>query len=356
MATDKEIYRGKLSDPRWHEKREEVFAEYGKKCNRCGGNRNLNVHHRKYINGKEPWEYPLTNFEVLCDGCHTEEHGISQEPKFCSNPKCPTSRVEIRQCYSYCFPCNQKLSAILRRKEEELSEAIDKARLVDSTKDELRKAQKDLRQREVVLKELTEHINELRRQAEEDSSDSKLADSYAQELENANSRLDKAGNELEQVTNKMNALEAETKKDQTMRVILFLMLMVVISLISYSIFWDKNVDQNSPLTAAKGGLSEREAPMASAVFSLKNAGDFVGEFVNFEARVFQVTITKQKHAFINFGGVYPDQLFSLIVFERSRDLVPVLPEVGDVVNVSGVVEIYNGSPRIVLDSSAQLIF
>ena len=36
----------------------------------------LQVHHRQYVKGRLPWEYPYDECDVLCRGCHAKEHGI----------------------------------------------------------------------------------------------------------------------------------------------------------------------------------------------------------------------------------------------------------------------------------------
>jgi hypothetical protein len=33
----------------------------------------LNVHHRCYLHGKDPWEYSLEAIVTLCESCHEEE-------------------------------------------------------------------------------------------------------------------------------------------------------------------------------------------------------------------------------------------------------------------------------------------
>jgi hypothetical protein len=34
----------------------------------------LNVHHKLYESGKEPWEYPLDSLLTLCEPCHNREY------------------------------------------------------------------------------------------------------------------------------------------------------------------------------------------------------------------------------------------------------------------------------------------
>jgi hypothetical protein len=68
-------YAEQLRHPRWQQKRLEVFNHYGWTCFRCGGkDRELHAHHKQYLKGHKPWEYPLENFESLCDKCHEMVH------------------------------------------------------------------------------------------------------------------------------------------------------------------------------------------------------------------------------------------------------------------------------------------
>lgn len=71
-------YREKLRDPRWQKLRLQVFERDGWKCINCNtgihGKKTLCVHHWAYIRGREPWDYPLTNFATMCWDCHQKEH------------------------------------------------------------------------------------------------------------------------------------------------------------------------------------------------------------------------------------------------------------------------------------------
>jgi ribosomal protein S27AE len=63
----------------WKTFRDEVIELDGYKCKDCGRTSNevvLQVHHKKYVKGKLPWEYPLQECETLCKGCHSARHGI----------------------------------------------------------------------------------------------------------------------------------------------------------------------------------------------------------------------------------------------------------------------------------------
>ncbi len=66
-------YYEKLKDPRWQKKRLEVMDRDGFECQNCGAtDKTLNVHHRAYLRGFEPWEYPDDSLETLCEDCHKE--------------------------------------------------------------------------------------------------------------------------------------------------------------------------------------------------------------------------------------------------------------------------------------------
>jgi hypothetical protein len=64
-------YSDKLKDPRWQKKRLQILNRDGWQCRLCGNDKNhLQVHHRIYERGKEPWDYDDGNFVTLCEQCH----------------------------------------------------------------------------------------------------------------------------------------------------------------------------------------------------------------------------------------------------------------------------------------------
>lgn len=71
-------YSQKLRDSRWQKLRLKVFERDGWKCQRPGfqsaENTTLAVHHKSYLLGRDPWDYPLTNFDTLCEKCHERAH------------------------------------------------------------------------------------------------------------------------------------------------------------------------------------------------------------------------------------------------------------------------------------------
>jgi hypothetical protein len=72
-------YSDKLKDPRWQKKRLEIFERDGWECQVCGDKKaTLAVHHRDYVFGKEPWDYPNSSLVTLCEHCHEEEFGRAE--------------------------------------------------------------------------------------------------------------------------------------------------------------------------------------------------------------------------------------------------------------------------------------
>lgn len=64
-------YAELLRDPRWQKKRLEVLSAAEFKCSDCEDDKSpLHVHHRYYVSGRLPWEYPDFCFVVLCKTCH----------------------------------------------------------------------------------------------------------------------------------------------------------------------------------------------------------------------------------------------------------------------------------------------
>lgn len=89
------IYAEKLKDPRWKAKREEILRRDNYTCRGCGAKDPdppepeedgyvpedldspepiiLEVHHKWYEWGKDPWDYPGSCLITLCDMCHDTE-------------------------------------------------------------------------------------------------------------------------------------------------------------------------------------------------------------------------------------------------------------------------------------------
>lgn len=73
-------YAEKLKDPRWQKKRLEIMNRDNWTCQQCHlGIETLHVHHRYYLPGKDPWEYPDTLLVTLCESCHVNEEKDRKE-------------------------------------------------------------------------------------------------------------------------------------------------------------------------------------------------------------------------------------------------------------------------------------
>lgn len=71
---NKEQYREALRDPRWQKRRWEILTRDKFKCRKCKSPDQLTVHHKYYIDGHDPWDYPDRCYITLCWTCHQKEH------------------------------------------------------------------------------------------------------------------------------------------------------------------------------------------------------------------------------------------------------------------------------------------
>jgi hypothetical protein len=81
-------YSEKLKDPRWQKKRLEIFERDKWTCVSCDRNclehkLTVHVHHIRYINGLEPWEYQDSMLVTYCELCHNTEHLIGDQINEC---------------------------------------------------------------------------------------------------------------------------------------------------------------------------------------------------------------------------------------------------------------------------------
>jgi len=70
-------YSKKLRDPRWQKKRLEILERDDWKCQKCFDSEStLAVHHRRYWQDTEPWDYPDELLVTLCENCHEIERSV----------------------------------------------------------------------------------------------------------------------------------------------------------------------------------------------------------------------------------------------------------------------------------------
>lgn len=69
-------YKEQVNDPRWVEKSREIMKRDNFTCQLCGkSHTKLNVHHIRYIKGKDYWDYPDELLMTVCEVCHQKIHG-----------------------------------------------------------------------------------------------------------------------------------------------------------------------------------------------------------------------------------------------------------------------------------------
>ena len=75
MMAPQERYEQQLDDPRWKFKADNIRIRDKHKCRICGATRTqLDVHHIRYIYGREAWDYDDGDLVTLCHYCHEEIH------------------------------------------------------------------------------------------------------------------------------------------------------------------------------------------------------------------------------------------------------------------------------------------
>ncbi len=71
---DNRTYKKKLEDPKWKRRRTEILKRDNFQCQKCKSKLSVQVHHKKYIMNKNPWDYPDEDLITLCRYCHKTEH------------------------------------------------------------------------------------------------------------------------------------------------------------------------------------------------------------------------------------------------------------------------------------------
>lgn len=75
----KKRYAEKLLDPRWQKVKNTIQLRDQFTCQKCGcKDETLHVHHRHYLAGREPWDYPEQLLVLLCATCHKDEENAAE--------------------------------------------------------------------------------------------------------------------------------------------------------------------------------------------------------------------------------------------------------------------------------------
>lgn len=93
----KSSYGALLRNPKWQKTRLQIMQRANFACERCGDKEStLNVHHKNYKQGRNPWEYENNNFVCLCERCHEKIH----EQKQMINNLLPYSELDFLEILS----------------------------------------------------------------------------------------------------------------------------------------------------------------------------------------------------------------------------------------------------------------
>ena len=77
------------------------------------------------------------------------------------------------------------------------------------------------------------------------------------------------------------------------------------------------------------------------VITPEDAAQHVGQDVVVRGKISQIVLSVNLTTHINFGGVYPDHVFTVKIFKANQSLLPGIREYdGKVVEVRGVVRLY----------------
>jgi DNA/RNA endonuclease YhcR with UshA esterase domain len=97
-------------------------------------------------------------------------------------------------------------------------------------------------------------------------------------------------------------------------------------------------------------------PALAETIRADQAQAHVGQEVTVEGAVSEVhTAASGRVTFIDFGGHYPNNAFTAVIFARDASKFPNVQALdGKVVDVTGTVSLYKGKPEIVLNNAAQI--
>jgi len=82
---------------------------------------------------------------------------------------------------------------------------------------------------------------------------------------------------------------------------------------------------------------------------------FVGKEVIVQGKVTQIALSVNLTTHINFGGLYPNHVFTATIFKAKQTQFPGVRDYeGKTVEVQGVPHLYKGKPEIVLEDRSQI--
>jgi hypothetical protein len=85
MAERKPTYGELLMRPEWYAKRSRIIELARFECVECGDHleeHQFEVHHRYYLRGRKPWEYPDKALMCVCGPCHANLGMLDDELRY----------------------------------------------------------------------------------------------------------------------------------------------------------------------------------------------------------------------------------------------------------------------------------
>jgi DNA/RNA endonuclease YhcR with UshA esterase domain len=97
------------------------------------------------------------------------------------------------------------------------------------------------------------------------------------------------------------------------------------------------------------------ATQSPPVITPAEAAKHIGERVIVEGKVTQIVLSVNLTTHMNFGGLYPNHVFTVTIFKADQSQFPGVKDYeGKVVQVEGVVRAYRGKPEIRLTDRSQI--
>jgi 5-methylcytosine-specific restriction endonuclease McrA len=81
------MYEDKLLDSRWLKKSKSIKQRDCYRCTKCRSRDRLEVHHKVYVSGRQPWEYDDRYLVTLCNKCHAKVHENNPGSNFLTRDK-----------------------------------------------------------------------------------------------------------------------------------------------------------------------------------------------------------------------------------------------------------------------------
>ena len=104
------------------------------------------------------------------------------------------------------------------------------------------------------------------------------------------------------------------------------------------------------------GLCLMVVPAFAETIAPCDAAKYVGKSVTVEGPVIEVHhAASGKATFVDMGGHYPDNCFAGVLFSGDEPKFPDIDSLeGKVIDISGVIKLYQGHPEIILNDPGQI--